>query len=881
MPLNRQTSDSPSPLLNRQSAIGNRRFVLAALLLALAGFASAFTLVWDDDIHWHIAGGQWMLEHHEILRSDPFAVGDAAGRANEWADVHWLFQILVASVFNLAGYAGISVLRASLAAGWMLLFALGLRRRAGGGWLIAAGLLTLAVIAGRLRARPETFTLGFLLATILVVERVREGAPGKWLWLLVPVMLVWANVHVLCVLGLGVLGAALVGAWVESRATGRRQLAGNLLTRPALLASAAVLGACLITPWPGRTFTHAGLLATRLAGALDSGRQSAMSGPELYSIAIDELHPTWDDFRQDPFSHPALAGAILATLLVLAANYRRVRASHVLWLLAFLGLATTARRNIALAGPVCGYLLVVHGGEVLRRLGERKPALNRLAVPGAVAAGVLAVGVAGAYATEWVFRAQKETTQIGAGLQPCVYPVETARFLGALDTDGAVACDDVNDAQAFIQYSWPRRQTWMDGRLEVHSRQRLLDHLKTMFDLSDLRTVDTARIPDAVRFIVVRSKADAQLFAMSHSRRFVLIHLSPDAACFARVDWPAGTALPGEGSVELEKLRRAAVALAGPPLANFDRPLSPVGPHVVGFPHESWHWYRQNPWPYSYNMGQMLLAIGRRPPGWVRPHSDTQRRALVLAVRYLTAALAEDATPLGFRQGLAAKANQELGEELALDAGLAGHGWGQNVLPINVYRAAALNLYSRMDLRDVEDTNVLVFALERGLAMYQAGQENAAEKWLAELLARLPDPDSVAHHRIVKHRERYAALRRQCVALHRSIAAQLDENVHAGAESAPAATDLELLKLADIQLQAGNARDARTTYARIGSGSPQAGQVNVRLALCYWVEGDLSAAESALDAVASADAGDLAVYYRALLAELTGPHPLARRLSPP
>ena len=889
--------------------MGNWKWLLPCFVLALAGFATAFTLVWDDDIQWHIAGGQWMIDHGTILRTDPFAVGDAQGRPNEWVNVHWLFQLLVAGVYHLAGFAGISVFRASLAAAWMLLFAIGLRRHAGPGWLIAAGLLALAVIAGRIRARPETFTLLFLLLTILVVESVREGAPARRLWLLVPVMLVWANMHVLCVLALGVLAAAVASAWVEARLARKPQLAGNLLSRQAMLAVLAVVAACLVTPWPGRTFTHAGLLATRLSGAIDTDAHSAATGPQLYSVAIDELHPTWDDFLQEPSSHPALAGTLIATLAVLALNYRRVHVAQVIWLLAFTGLAALARRNIALVGPVCGYLLVGHGGPVLQRLRGRWPVLNRLGAPAAVAAGVLALVVAGAHFTEWVFRVRSESQQIGAGLQPCVYPVESARFLGRLQADGAVDCDNLGDAGAFIQFSWPRRQVWMDGRLEVHSRERLYDHLRTMFDLADVRTVETARVPDSVRFIVVRSKADAQLCAMSHSRRFVLIHVARDAACFARVDWPAGTAMPGKRDIELPKLRAAAAALTpGPILAPFDLPLSPDAARVEGFTQQSWHWYRQNPWPYAYDLGELLLAIGRRPPGWTDAPTGTQRRALVLAARYLTAALAEDARPVGFRLGLAAKANQELGTELALEAEQARAGRGENPLPVNLHLAATLNLYERMDMRDIDDPNVLLFAVQRGLALYLAGQWEAADSYLGNLLAHLSDPEAIVRHRVKTRRERYAVLRQECEAFRHTIAARLAASRRAAADAeldthdrlsyartlrdsyglaglagevlqaAQAPSDAELLLLGDIRLQAGNARDARAIYARIPASSPQAGPVKVRLALCQWIEGDLASAGAALDEAVRAGAGDQAAYYRALLAELTGHYDVARRV---
>ena len=64
----------------------------------------------DSDTYWQIAVGQWILDHHALPRVDIYSFTKAG---EPWTSSSWLAQVLYATSYNLAGWAGPVVLAAS------------------------------------------------------------------------------------------------------------------------------------------------------------------------------------------------------------------------------------------------------------------------------------------------------------------------------------------------------------------------------------------------------------------------------------------------------------------------------------------------------------------------------------------------------------------------------------------------------------------------------------------------------------------------------------------------------------------------------------------------------------------------------------------------
>ena len=541
--------------------------IAAVVMLALAALSVGLTCLWNFDLHWHLASGEWMLRNLRVLGHDPFSI-DPQPR---WVDVHWLFQVVITSLYKLGGFELLSVTKTAMAVAIMLIFAMALRRHVPPAWLIFSGLAMLIVVSGRIRIRPESVTLIFLMLTIVLVEDVRRGGSPRKLWWMVPVMLIWVNMHGLFILGLAVSWAAVLGAWLDKKL--KRQLSGKLATQEAMVPLVAAVAACFVTPWPFEVVTHPFLLWTRVSG------QSF-----YYTYGVGELSPTWQAVGS--YKEPIVLIALVGAALLL--NWRATPITHVIWLAAFMGLGLLAVRNIGLAAPVCGFLLAWHGGEVTGRLARHRPGLSRAGPWLTGLMILLAVAASAGYATELTYRLMDSRIRFGAGLQEENYPRALAKWLrDDVKVDGDVFVDNFGDSSVFEYFlaagtNTPRRRVFMDGRLEAHSMQRFIDQNRIRHQLRTRTLADNVELPKTVRFVIVRYDGAETLAALSQSNRFRLVHLDKVGVCFEDTKWL-------KGRMESE---RPAQMLPGPNIDEFDRPLLASG-LVAGMDVARRRWYRQ------------------------------------------------------------------------------------------------------------------------------------------------------------------------------------------------------------------------------------------------------------------------------------------------
>jgi tetratricopeptide (TPR) repeat protein len=197
----------------------------------------------NEDVWWHLRGGEWILQNGRPPQLDPFSFASAD---RPWIDLHWLFQVVLVLIYRAVGIPGIILLAAALATAAVLAtFA----ARPRGAPLAAVGFLWLPALllaADRFYVRPEMATLLFLGAYLAVLVRLDDQPRLAWLLPLIQVL--WVNMH-----GLFVLGPIVLGLWLAQRA-GQR-LWQRDQGRPAGWwrhvggASAAVILACLVNPY--------------------------------------------------------------------------------------------------------------------------------------------------------------------------------------------------------------------------------------------------------------------------------------------------------------------------------------------------------------------------------------------------------------------------------------------------------------------------------------------------------------------------------------------------------------------------------------------------------------------------------------------------------
>jgi len=196
----------PSDLKIPRQPLAKRLISFPALLggLLVAGlFVPLREFDGDPDLWYHIKFGQDILATHRFPTVDTYSF---TAHGTTWMANEWLGDVLLGAVYRAAGLRGLLAL--DLALGAAILVALyasaWLRTRNSKAGFVACALL-LPLVFVSLSLRPQMLGYFFLILTLIIIERFRQGRSAT-LWLLPPLFLVWVNTHGSFVIGLFAVG---------------------------------------------------------------------------------------------------------------------------------------------------------------------------------------------------------------------------------------------------------------------------------------------------------------------------------------------------------------------------------------------------------------------------------------------------------------------------------------------------------------------------------------------------------------------------------------------------------------------------------------------------------------------------------------------------
>ena len=265
------------------------RLVLATTVAVIVALAALLARV-GADAQWLAALGHVIASRHTIPAGVPFA----AAPTSHWPNALVLAELVFNGLERGLGDRGLMLAQLLAVAVAMVILARD-ARDAGAGEIGISGALLLAAI-GALPSlaivRVQLFSL-ILFPALVAILRSQTRSPSRAIWLVVPLLALWSNLHGAALLGLGLVLAYLV---LER---GRRQ---PLLALAVAGASALALG---LTPALARTAGYYQGVLTNLAAERGQG----MWGPLSLSSPLDVL--------------------MLAVALLLA--YRMWRARAPLW----------------------------------------------------------------------------------------------------------------------------------------------------------------------------------------------------------------------------------------------------------------------------------------------------------------------------------------------------------------------------------------------------------------------------------------------------------------------------------------------------------------------------------------------------------------------
>jgi hypothetical protein len=481
------------------------------LALLIGGRSRLFR---DPGTFWHTRVGEQVLSTGQLVTHDSFS---CTFGGEPWIPHQWLGECLMALVYRLDGLDSLLLAAVTLLAGLYTWVAHRLIR-AGLHWSLAVAVvvLTMAASASHFHVRPHLITIVLLGWTFACLCDFEAGRRRLWqLAWLVPLYMLWSNIHGGMLGGLGTMILALAG-WClagflgkETPITGWRPAAGFA----ALIAGCGL--AALVNPYGPR---------------LPEVWLAIMRSPRL--SAIIQEHARLDPWRTDGFL-VLLFGVFYG--IGLAGTWPRL--PRVTWLLplVWLGLACTGIRHaplfaitavVALADLLpyaCWARWMARPGSDLfqfpkeeaagqRRRFDWRPAL--LPAAAVVAAIVLQIGRAPVPVVghDWV---RLDSTYWPAEARDDDPMLAALRGLQYTQADGTPLFNDLTYGGFLIQYT-PNFQVFIDDRCELYGnegdygRELLLQYDRAVQE--DPAQVDRWAEQYGLRFALVRTGSPVAIY---------------------------------------------------------------------------------------------------------------------------------------------------------------------------------------------------------------------------------------------------------------------------------------------------------------------------------------------------------------------------------
>lgn len=174
---------------------------------------SSLTIFNDGDVRWHIAAGQWMIEHRAVPRTDPFSFTFAG---QPWMAFEWGSQLIYAGAYRLAGFGGVAAVVTAALVALHLLIVTRARRWVGPAGIAITVILLNLVLIPMILARPHVLG-GVMLAVwleLLLRARDEDRTPPL---IAAALMILWVNLHGSFAIGLVLAAVVALDACLEAK----------------------------------------------------------------------------------------------------------------------------------------------------------------------------------------------------------------------------------------------------------------------------------------------------------------------------------------------------------------------------------------------------------------------------------------------------------------------------------------------------------------------------------------------------------------------------------------------------------------------------------------------------------------------------------------
>lgn len=178
--------------------------ILLSLLPYLTVFIFAMYSPSDPDLGWHLKYGEYFFQHGTVLRDNTFAT---LMPDYQWANTSWLTDVLTYAVFQAGGFLGLTLLGSLIITLTFFFFSRVAKLTLWDQAFLFPLLLYLEQPLNAISFRGQQLSL--LLIGVLFYLLTFYHRKPKVLFLIVPLFLLWANLH-----GQFLFGIGLFAVWI-------------------------------------------------------------------------------------------------------------------------------------------------------------------------------------------------------------------------------------------------------------------------------------------------------------------------------------------------------------------------------------------------------------------------------------------------------------------------------------------------------------------------------------------------------------------------------------------------------------------------------------------------------------------------------------------
>jgi hypothetical protein len=476
---------------------------LPLILLLLCAAAFSLKGLREPDLWWQIRTGQWILEHHAVPNQDVFSYTYAG---TPWINIKWGYEVIASLIAIACGPECLFVLQALVAIALMwLLYRLGYKlintETASSkkspkldsliSIVLSLGIL-LPVMQYRMNGRPE-MTSHLMSAAYLYLLLSYAHTSHRRLWLLIPLQLIWVNMHE--AYGLGIVMVTIYLAcswliWLKDKATSKP----ITLTR----VWATCIAALVVNPYGIRLLTRPLEIFNQVQTNKYTVELMSFTQPQYWTV--------------EAYLAAIIVGIVGCSILYSLWLYRAASTGLPQWMAglglgywvtlgAMLYLASTANRNIIFLGIFMAPAWVMVIDKMLSSLAIKFLPFVRYGL--LVLLLILYVSIVSGY----YYRQTKSRDSFGLGVRSDSNPIGAADYVASKHLTG----------KCFSDYLTSSYLLW-----------RLQPDFKTYIDLRDL-DVFPASFMDSF-FMAANSPTDFNRLDKQYDFKYVILYANEFSA---------------------------------------------------------------------------------------------------------------------------------------------------------------------------------------------------------------------------------------------------------------------------------------------------------------------------------------------------------------